>query len=740
MLALLVTVLPLLRVVTPGPWLGGTVVLMTALLATGYIARRLRLPAVAVSLAEAALWLVFMSAVFLGSVSLLGFIPTVSSVQAVPVFIEAAMDAIYHGVAPMEATEPLAFLIMGATGLLTIAVDHVVITARMPLLAAIALVMVSLIPAIAVPVEPDILAFVLLAACILFLVRAETQSRDPSPARGGESAPAAVPLAGVTATAVGIGAVAVVVALVVTPTLPQPVLRAGSNPFGTGVGLDASLELGDDLRRPREIEIMRIHSSAPSPPYLRATTLSDFDGEVWNPDISRSIPLDSPSEFGDVSVAEGIRVDEYVTTVEVENLSSTWLPVSYPAVTVTGLVGQWAAVPWNRTVVARAGSSQGETYQVTTHVPRPTLEQIRAAEAVWPGLPNDTTSLPDGVPAIVGQLARQVTADAFTDYDKLAALQAWFRGTDFRYSLSAPVDAGFDGSGAEAIAQFLEVREGYCIHFASAFAMMARELGMPSRIVVGFLPGSSTTEVIDGETVHSITTSRTHSWPEVYFEGIGWVAFEPTNSLGSPTAFSSATSDPLAGIPGVTASAQASASATPTAGERPQDLGQDQTGSASGPLTASGEGWPPAAVALVIAALLTLPAVAREIRRRGRLAQAAEGDAGAAWALVQDTAIDLGIPVPPAETPRALGERLVARYGAPPEVMGQLVNAIERAAYAPSRAQYWEGDVLPGAAIAVRAALMAQVPVSRRALAVIAPRSLIVRPGTAYAAARPSRA
>lgn len=740
LVALLVTVLPLLRVVAPGPWLAGTVALVTALLATGFVARRLRLPAIAVSLAEAAVWLVVMTTVFLGGTALLGLIPTVATVQAVPGLIDAAMTEIYHGVAPMAATAPLAFLIVGATGLLAIAVDHVVITARMPLLAAIALVMVSLIPAIAVPVEPDILAFVLLAACILFLVRAETQSRAPGPARRDRpGADAATPLAGVTATAAGIGVVAVVVALVVTPSLPQPVLRAGSNPFGTGVGLDASLELGDDLRRPREIEIMRVHSSAPAPPYLRATTLSDFDGEVWTPDVSRSIPLDNPNEFGAVSVDGDIRVDEYVTTVEVENLSSTWLPVSFPAVGVDGLVGQWAAVPWNRTVIARAGSSQGETYQVTTHVPRPTLEQIRLADATWPGLPNDTTAVPRDVPAIVGALAREVTAEAFTDYDRLAALQSWFRGADFRYSLSAPVEDGFDGSGAEAIAQFLEVREGYCIHFASAFALMARTLDMPSRIVVGFLPGASTTEVIDGETVHSITTSRTHAWPEVYFDGIGWVGFEPTNSLGSPTAFSAASTDPVTGDTGSTPSSAATASPTPTAGQDPQDVGQDDSGTASGPLTATGTGWPPAAIGLLIAALLALPAVAREVRRRGQLSQAGDGDAAAAWTLVQDAAIDLGIPVPPSETPRALGERLVARHGAPAEQMGLLVNAIERAAYAPSRAQYWEGDTLPDAARTVRAAMTAQVPLARRVLAVIVPRSLAIRPGTAYAAAGPGR-
>ena len=75
------------------------------------------------------------------------------------------------------------------------------------------------------------------------------------------------------------------------------------------------------------------------------------------------------------------------------------------------------------------------------------------------------------------------------------------------------------------------------MHFAGAFALMARTLGMPSRIVVGFLPGEFTGDTVDGQRVAEVTTGQLHAWPEVYFEGVGWVAFEPTKSLGTPTRF-----------------------------------------------------------------------------------------------------------------------------------------------------------------------------------------------------------
>ena len=140
----------------------------------------------------------------------------------------------------------------------------------------------------------------------------------------------------------------------------------------------------------------------------------------------------------------------------------------------------------------------------------------------------------------MGELATQVTGESTNDYDALIALQTWFRSPEFSYSFDAPVEDGFDGSGAEIVAQFLELREGYCIHFASAFALMARTLGMPSRIVQGYLPGSATSDAVERETVYSVSSYQRHAWPEVLFEGIGWVSFEPTNSLGVATSYSPA--------------------------------------------------------------------------------------------------------------------------------------------------------------------------------------------------------
>jgi len=372
---------------------------------------------------------------------------------------------------------------------------------------------------------------------------------------------------------------------------------------------------------------------------------------------------------------------------------------------------------------------------------RPSLEQVRAAAAVGAQVRDETTELPTDIPPVIGELALQMTAEATTDYDRLTALQRWFRGGDFKYSLDAPVEEGFDGSGAEAVARFLEVREGYCVHFASAFALMARTLHMPSRIVVGYLPGTPTTQSIDGQPVFSVYSSQLHAWPEVYFDGIGWIPFEPTSGLGVPTTFSSEAA--LPGQPIDPDAATPQSSATPTApGDQAQiDLEEQRQNAAGGDSENGLDPLPILGVVAAVIVLLSLPFLIRELRRRQQDAAARGGDAAAAWQSVQEAAIDVGIPVPASETPRAFARRLVEQHGAPASEMNTVVLAIERASYsrAGTRSQ-WMGDAAADAAGSVRVALLASVPPSRRILALLAPRSLIIRPGSVYAGSAPVRA
>lgn len=729
-ICLLASLFPLLRVVENGGWLPGALGIAAAVLASGVIARRFRLPALVVSLIEIAVWLALLTAAFGRATALLWIIPTPDTFSLAKALVEAAVEDVALGAAPLSAGVALTFLIVGSMGALAIVLDHVVLTARMPLLAGVGLVAVSLIPSIAVPGEVDVFAFALLAVGILFLLRVDTRARqrttaarlgDAAASRGGRA----------TATAIGVGTIAVLVAIAVTPFLPTPLARSGGSGGALGgTTIDPSLELGDDLRRPGAVEVLRMRWSGSGAPYLRIATLSEFDGAVWDPDSGPLAPLPEEGPALDrVSVDEGIGVENNRATIDVIDLNSRWAPVTYPAVDVAGLEGNWAVRPDNRTVVSGDSSVQTQSYDVVSEAPKPTLEQIRERRAGGVS-DDDLYALPGEVPSVIGSTAREITAGARSDYDALVALQSWFRGSNFSYSLDAPVSEGFDGTGVDAIAEFLDVREGYCVHFAATFAVMARELEMPARIVVGYLPGTTTGEIVDGEIVYSVESTQLHAWPEVSFEGIGWVPFEPTNGLGTPTSFASGATAPGSAptrAPGQTTAPQLP-TPTSTADEAMgTDRDSDQT--AGSTATRRVDPWPIAGIVAIAIAILALPGVARAIKRRRRLASARRGRADAAWTELRDLAVDLGIPVPAAETPREFGRRIVRQHGADAEAVRLLVEAIERESYAEQTA------VVPGAALvaAVRTAsagLHDTASRARGALAAVAPRSLLVRPGT----------
>ncbi|GAD33576.1 putative cysteine protease [Microbacterium sp. TS-1] len=739
LLSIVAAILPLLRVVAAGTWLVVAVAVAAALLLVGVGLRRLHTPAVVVTLAELVTAGALVTAVYFGDTALLLVIPTPGTFAEVPSLIAGASGQIVNGVAPLTADRPLAVLAVTAVAALTILLDHTVITARMPLLAAIALVTVWLIPALSVPAPVDLIAFVVFAAAVLLLIRTETRSRERALARSAAAASAAearqrgeaeprrrLPRSGAVLAA-GLAVTAIVATVIVVPELPRPAPRVG---IGTGPAttINASLELGDDLRRPTDVEVLTTRTNAPSMPYLRAATLSSFDGRVWEPDRDETTPL-TPEALGPVVADPDVRVTEYQTTVSITQLSSAWLPVPGPAVRVDDLSGGWEAMPSNRTVVAADTDTQGQEYVTTTHVVRPTLEQIQAAGTTIDGLPDTVTQLPADMPAAIERTAREVTAGAENDYDRLAALQRWFRSAEFTYSLDAPVSDGFDGSGVDAIADFLEVRSGYCVHFASAFAVMARTLDMPSRIVVGYLPGTLTGRVVDGESVATVLSSQLHAWPEVYFAGIGWVPFEPTNSLGTPASYTrSAQPLPDDGgqdVPPAPAPQQ-TATVAPDGGPTPTPTASTGTsaGSETSPLALA---LPYGGVVLGFAALVLLPALLGAARRRWQTTAAERGDVLAAWRIVRESARDIGVRIDDAESPRALGIRLAAVPTVPVDRIDALVAAVERTSY-----DVPDGDrdaaigrAAASDALAVRRGLLASVSTPRRIGAVLLPRFLV---------------
>lgn len=656
---------PFTSVIEPGTWSLVVVAVIIATAATGaamrFLLRRRRawVRDLTTFLVQAAVVVAVVTLLVAGDTAVFGLLPTPTTLSVFAALAASAWEEIVFGAAPLDSSLGLAATLGFGFALVALLIDQF-IALRSAVLTLVLTGAVGAIPMIVTMGDAHVVWFVLLAVFALVLF-SYTAGRHPlSPRRAS------------LAVAAGVGAAAVAASVIIAPALPVAAGLAGA---GVGTTVDASLRLGDDLRQPNPVEVLTVATEGDVAPYLRLTTLSQFNGRIWQPDRG---DLNRQSEgFGDPDWSAEIATDEQTTSIRVLRMSSSWLPLPYPATRVQGVSGAWRVMPENRTLFARDAEAAGNDYTVTSTAVAPTLEQIRTLDAAAP--------LPDGgdpveLPPIIGELAAEVTAEESTDYDRLVALQTWFRSS-FSYSLETPVDEGFDGTGADAVAQFLDERSGYCVHFAGAFALMAQSLDMQTRIVVGYLPGALTTERRGDESIFSVSSDQLHSWPEVLFPGVGWVPFEPTASLGVPTEFQ-ATAIEGGG------STDPSAPAPTTAPESEQttapEVDRGDTGDAT---TADGElrrldPTPVVLSVIGVLVLLLLPAAIRVIERATRLRRARQGDAAAAWAELRDTLIDLQVPLSDADTPRGRGRLLVARYGVDADAVRQLVDAVERSNYA----------------------------------------------------------
>jgi hypothetical protein len=266
------------------------------------------------------------------------------------------------------------------------------------------------------------------------------------------------------------------------------------------------------------------------------------------------------------------------------------------------------------------------------------------------------------LPDIVANEAAAATAGATTNYDKAVALQSYFRGGAFTYSEDAPEEEGYDGTGARVIGTFLEEKSGYCVHFSSAMAAMARALDIPARVAVGFTSGSLVDNT-QGDGEYIVTTDELHAWPELYFTGVGWVRFEPTVGRANvPDYNPAAVDDPT--TPEIDESEVA-----PQPTQAPEAVDPDTVDAADPESTETAVEIDWNAVVLALAALVLLglvlvPAFVRAARRRSRLAALDHhGFALGAWDEVRDTALDLGWRLTDAETPREFADRLAVDRG-----------------------------------------------------------------------------
>ena len=169
-----------------------------------------------------------------------------------------------------------------------------------------------------------------------------------------------------------------------------------------------------------------------------------------------------------------------------------------------------------------------ESYEAVSQMVQPSIEKLRSESGDYPGgFGILYTNLPPHLDPRVGDLARQITATANSDYDRAAAIEQYLR-ENFAYTLQLP-----DRTPEDPVADFLFVRKrGHCEYFASAMAVMLRSLGIPARLVNGFRNG----EYNDLTGSYIVRARNAHTWVEAYIPSVGWYSFDPTPAEALPVA------------------------------------------------------------------------------------------------------------------------------------------------------------------------------------------------------------
>ncbi len=638
-------------------------------------------------------WFMALTLVFFPATAILGFIPTPRTVEAVLALTADASNVILTSATPVPAAASMSFLVAAGLGFVALAIDTVALTVAMPAASSLGFILILLPPALTTKAGIDVWGFAWVAAGFLLVLGCCRWYAPEGRLRTGTRT---YPSRTLT-RAVALGAVVVLLMAAVPAIIPG--FSTGTFPQGARLGkgsgvaqLDAMIALGVDLRSPSNNVSLTYLTNMPSAEYLRLNTLENFTGQSWQPSaFPDGLKPGVTGLSATPAIPPALPRTRTVTRISTVGLQSSWLPSPLSVTSVENLDGQWVWNPSTQTIQSGRSSTLGQSYVVNSEMPELNPGLLAAATASAAGDVDPVyTQLPPDVPAVVSTTAKAVAGSSPTPYAKAVALQEYLRSSVFSYSLATPVEGDYDGSGMAVLASFLQKKSGYCVHFSAAMAVMAREMGIPSRIAVGYAPGASTAEtaVLDGQQLKGFQASGldAHAWPELFFAGVGWVPFEPTPSRGSVPDYSLDLTTPVSDGSGPTAPAvdqvpTLTATATPSA-----------TAGASG----SAAGTPPSSwllapgISFLVLILLGAPALTRAAVRRRRLARVRDGGKTApgaapelvAWRELLTTASDYGSPADPALTPALNAERIAHLAGvSTPGALALLLHAYEQAVY-----------------------------------------------------------
>jgi transglutaminase-like putative cysteine protease len=712
----------MLPVIQGGEWLVLAVMGIALIVGTGEVCRRSRIARPLVPVAQFGMLVVFVTARFAGDAAILGLVPGPAAIERLGEVAQAGMTDINKYAAPVPGTDGIVALAVAGICVVALVVDLLAVTLRRAALAGLPLLALYSVAAAVVKNGVPWLVFALAGFGYLGLLLTEGRDRVTqwgrplrtlTTAAGGggpggraDDRRAAADLETSPLTQVGrrIGATALGLAIVVPALIPdvsQGLFGDGGSGFGNGGSrriqtVNPMVTLRQDLNQPenRTLAVVETNSTRPSEQYLRTATLDKFDGDTWTPTKPRlqDVPNPLPEPDGTSSDVPRKKVR---TKIQIsDTLKSQWLLLPQPA-TKVDVRGRWRFDPNGHDIIADGKqSTRGISYTVNSVELSPTSEQLNADLSV-PRTKAELTSVPE-LPPLVEQLADEAVGDAQTSFEKAVNLQDWFV-TNFEYSKTVQ-----SGHNRSLIEQFLTNRVGYCEQFAATMAVMARLHGIPARVAVGFTAG---TRQSDGTYV--VKSHDSHAWPELFFEGVGWLRFEPTPTIAGTNGNGSVPSyaQPDEGGQGANtgdvttdtpASSPTQATDCPTGNAQARQECEQAKEEAEQALPADGgsgggSSFPtiPAVLAALVLLLLGTPWLARTTTRRRRLARADDPEqcVRGAWAELRDTLRDYGYRWDPAETPRQMAARVRGEAelnGAAADGLARIARAAERLRYARS--------------------------------------------------------
>lgn len=611
----------------------------------------------------------------------------------VPDLLASTLPQLWSQAAPLRPDLGMALGIVLVVGLLAVVADALAVGRDTPGWAAVPLLTLYLVPAVGLTRDVPPGHFALLAAGMGLVLYAAGEHHQAPGRRGLATRGVALATAGAL---VGV-AVGLTLATPVTVTRPR-----GQQPIQMS---DPSLDLKRNLTQGSSEPIIWYTTDRPTGTYLRLVSLPLFDETGFR-------LTDVRVSSGGLPAPPGLTrdVEERTTRLEIGEFISEWLPLPWAPLRVD--VGEdWGHVADGLDMLAlgfegRTQATRGISYEVVSVDVRPRDAEIATAAA---GVAADlelTTAVPPGLDPAVAELTAEVVRGAATDGERALRLESFLTSGTFAYSTRpAP------GSSLATLEDFLlRSRTGYCEQFAGAMATMARQAGIPSRIAVGFTPGRRGD---DGR--WEVSSRDMHAWPELYLDGWGWVAFEPTPPSGVPSVADGETEpEPVEPTLEPTAEPSVEPTAEPTDPDAEAAEGAGRWRAVLGVVL----------LAAVAAAVAATPRALRALRRRRRFAEGLDARAAAvgAWAEARDAFADLGL-----AWPQGSPRHVVAALGELGDPLGALAHQAELALYADPAGPLRAASESAGWAGAVAAAVSAAgrtVSGRDRFLAVWWPRSL----------------